>query len=69
MVGLPQTERLDILLPLLTGSGNPYPSELLGGDSFIVEFNGADDPTHPQIWHMAYENEVSASKIVLLVTV
>ncbi|RAL08011.1 MFS transporter [Aspergillus homomorphus CBS 101889] len=32
------------------GAGKPYPPHLPGSEEYVVEFDGADDPMHPQIW-------------------
>jgi hypothetical protein len=32
------------------GGGKPYPPDLPGQDEYLVEFDGIDDPTHPQNW-------------------
>ncbi|KAL4865780.1 hypothetical protein BDV12DRAFT_145960 [Aspergillus spectabilis] len=37
-------------LPL--GAGKPYPPELPNVEAYIVEFEGLDDPMHPQNWPM-----------------
>ncbi|KAL4778176.1 major facilitator superfamily domain-containing protein [Aspergillus varians] len=37
-------------LPL--GAGKPYPPELPNVEAYIVEFEGSDDPMHPQNWPM-----------------
>jgi DHA1 family multidrug resistance protein-like MFS transporter len=34
------------------GAGRPYPPDLPGQEMYLVEFNGADDPSHPQNWSM-----------------
>lgn len=38
----------DQWLPL--GAGKPYPPSLPDPEDYIVEFEGADDPLHPQNW-------------------
>lgn len=38
-------------LPL--GAGKPYPPELPNSEDYVVEFEGADDPLHPQNWPMS----------------
>ena len=40
----------DQWLPL--GAGKPYPPSLPDPEDYIVEFEGADDPLHPQNWAM-----------------
>ena len=35
-------------LPL--GAGKPYPASPLDPENYVVEFEGADDPIHPQNW-------------------
>lgn len=37
-------------LPL--GAGKPYPPDLPNVEGYIVEFEGGDDPMHPQNWPM-----------------
>lgn len=37
---------------LSMGAGKPYPQDLLDKDSYLVEFDGPSDPTHPQNWSM-----------------
>ncbi|BCS29783.1 MFS transporter [Aspergillus puulaauensis] len=37
-------------LPL--GAGKPYPPDLPNVEAYIVEFEGSDDPMHPQNWPM-----------------
>lgn len=37
---------------LSMGAGKAYPQDLLNIDSYIVEFDGPSDPTHPQNWSM-----------------
>jgi DHA1 family multidrug resistance protein-like MFS transporter len=32
------------------GAGKPYPPDLPAQEDYIVEFDGADDHTHPQNW-------------------
>ncbi|KKK20260.1 putative polyamine transporter, partial [Aspergillus rambellii] len=44
-----RTQR-DQWLPL--GAGKPYPPELPHVEAYIVEFEGSDDPMHPQNWPM-----------------
>ena len=46
----------DQWLPL--GAGKPYPPSLPDPEDYIVEFEGATDPLHPQNWAMRtrYEN-------------
>lgn len=35
------------------GGGEPYPPELLGeNEAYLVDFDGPDDPAHPQNWPM-----------------
>lgn len=34
------------------GAGKEYPPELPGIDEYVVEFDGPDDPLHPQNWPM-----------------
>lgn len=38
-------------LPL--GSGKPYPPSLPDPEDYVVEFEGSDDPMHPQNWSMS----------------
>lgn len=40
----------DRWLPM--GAGKPYPPSLPDSEGFVVEFEGADDPMHPQNWPM-----------------
>lgn len=35
------------------GGGKPYPPSLPEQERFVVEFNGPNDPLHPQNWSMA----------------
>ncbi|KAH8124981.1 hypothetical protein FP744_10004927 [Trichoderma asperellum] len=46
---LPSQEALS---PLSMGAGKLYPPELSDKESYIVEFDGPSDPTHPQNWSM-----------------
>jgi MFS transporter, DHA1 family, multidrug resistance protein len=32
------------------GAGKPYPAPLPEREEYVVEFNGPDDPMHPQNW-------------------
>lgn len=34
------------------GAGKPYPPSLPHSDDYVVEFEGSDDPMHPQNWPM-----------------
>ena len=34
------------------GAGKPYPPPLPGQEEYVVEFDGPDDPLHPQNWPM-----------------
>ena len=34
------------------GAGKPYPPLLPGQEEYVVEFDGPDDPLHPQNWPM-----------------
>lgn len=34
------------------GAGKPYPPPLPEREEYVVEFNGPDDPVHPQNWTM-----------------
>lgn len=34
------------------GGGKPYPPPLPEREEYVVEFDGPDDPLHPQNWHM-----------------
>jgi len=34
------------------GGGKPYPPALPSAEDFVVEFDGHDDPLHPQNWSM-----------------
>lgn len=38
-------------LPL--GAGKPYPPSLPDSEDYVVEFEGSDDPMHPQNWPMS----------------
>lgn len=40
----------DEWLPL--GAGKPYPPSLPDSDDYVVEFEGSEDPMHPQNWPM-----------------
>ncbi|KAJ5651560.1 MFS general substrate transporter [Penicillium longicatenatum] len=35
---------------LSMGAGKPYPPDLPNAEGYIVEFEGSDDPAHPQNW-------------------
>lgn len=35
------------------GGGKPYPPDLPEQDEYVVEYDGKDDPLHPQNWPMA----------------
>ncbi|KAF9894119.1 hypothetical protein FE257_009092 [Aspergillus nanangensis] len=37
---------------LCMGAGKPYPPSLPHSDDYVVEFEGSDDPMHPQNWPM-----------------
>lgn len=32
------------------GAGKPFPKQMPAADTYVVEFNDADDPLHPQNW-------------------
>lgn len=34
------------------GGGKPYPPDLPAQDEYVVEYDGKDDPLHPQNWPM-----------------
>lgn len=34
------------------GAGKPYPQQLPDKEEYVVEFDGPDDPLHPQNWSM-----------------
>jgi MFS transporter, DHA1 family, multidrug resistance protein len=36
--------------PLQIGAGKPLPPPFLGGEDYVVEFLGPNDPLHPQNW-------------------
>jgi DHA1 family multidrug resistance protein-like MFS transporter len=39
---------------LSMGGGKPHPPKLLGeNEAYLVDFDGPDDPTHPQNWPMS----------------
>lgn len=38
---------------LSMGAGKAYPPALPNSDDYVVEFDGSDDPMHPQNWPMA----------------
>lgn len=40
----------DEWLPL--GAGKPHPPSLPDAEDYVVEFEGSDDPMHPQNWPM-----------------
>ncbi|KAL7952490.1 major facilitator superfamily domain-containing protein [Trichoderma compactum] len=42
------------------GAGKPYPPDILEKDGYIVEFDGADDPIHPQNWPMRTKAIITA---------
>jgi DHA1 family multidrug resistance protein-like MFS transporter len=44
------TTRLNTLQTL--GAGKPFPPKNYDGEDFLVEFEGHDDPLHPQNWAM-----------------
>lgn len=35
------------------GGGKPYPPDLPERDEYVVEYDGKDDPLHPQNWSMS----------------
>jgi MFS transporter, DHA1 family, multidrug resistance protein len=35
------------------GGGRPYPPPVPARENYVVEFNGPDDPLHPQNWPMS----------------
>lgn len=35
------------------GAGKPYPPALPAQDEYVVEYDGTDDPLHPQNWSMS----------------
>jgi MFS transporter, DHA1 family, multidrug resistance protein len=35
------------------GGGKPYPPDLPDKDEYVVEYDGPDDPLHPQNWTMS----------------
>ncbi|KAJ5782326.1 hypothetical protein N7457_004100 [Penicillium paradoxum] len=47
----------DQWLPL--GAGKPHPPDLPDPEQYIVEFNDADDPLHPQNWSLARKITIS----------
>ena len=42
------------------GAGKPYPPPLPGIEEYVVEFDGPDDPLHPQNWPMKRKLIVAA---------
>lgn len=50
-VGASTTKTRPSPIPLLNfGGGKPYPPDLPAQDEYVVEFDGKDDPLHPQNW-------------------
>ena len=46
-----RTRRSEKPLPEF-GAGKPYPPPLPSQEEYVVEFDGPDDPLHPQNWHI-----------------
>ena len=42
------------------GDGKPYPPPLPEQEEYVVEFDGPDDPLHPQNWSMRKKCELSS---------
>lgn len=42
------------------GGGKPYPPDLPERDEYVVEYDGKDDPLHPQNWSMSCKLRISA---------
>ena len=54
ILGLKPKDEQAMLSMSKMGRGRPYPPELPGESSeYVVEFDGPDDPTHPQNWPMS----------------
>lgn len=49
----------DQWLPL--GAGKPHPPSLPDPEQYVVEFNDADDPMHPQNWSLASKIGISVT--------
>ncbi|KAF7506250.1 hypothetical protein GJ744_012058 [Endocarpon pusillum] len=41
------------------GGGKPYPPDLPAQDEYVVEYDGKDDPLHPQNWPMSRKIHIS----------
>ena len=48
---MPGSRQITSSLPPM-GAGKSYPPDLPGQEEYVVEFDGANDPTHPQNWSM-----------------
>jgi DHA1 family multidrug resistance protein-like MFS transporter len=35
------------------GAGKPFPDALPSSDKYVVDFEGVDDPYHPQNWKLS----------------
>lgn len=35
------------------GAGKPFPEQLPASDRYLVDFDGAEDPLHPQNWTLS----------------
>lgn len=44
-----KSKKTEIPLPVM-GGGKPYPRDLPAQEEYVVEFDGKDDPLHPQNW-------------------
>ena len=55
------------LIPM--GAGKPYPPQLPHPEAYIVEFDGADDPLHPQNWPMRKRLVLSLFSLVVVALV
>jgi hypothetical protein len=54
ILGLKSKDERAMISSSKMGGGKPYPPELRGLESdYVVEFDGPDDPTHPQNWPTA----------------
>lgn len=50
------------------GGGKEYPPLLPDREEYVVEFNGHDDPTHPQNWSMKKKASIFAILVFLSLT-
>lgn len=63
ILGLKPKDEQAMLSSSKMGGGKPYPPELPGESSeYVVEFDGLDDPTHPQNWSMSTKSVLPHSQ-------